>query len=177
MWLRSSLRAGFLLTALLVAGASEADTQNLTNHQAPVFTRLDLQHNQVSLRDYRGKVVLLNFWATWCAPCRIEIPRFTAWEKQYGSQGFAVLGISIDDAVAPVREFDHAQHVNYPIIMGDAKLAEQYGGVLGVPITFLIDRKGIIRARYEGETDLRIIEAEVRRLLSAPARQVLHPGQ
>jgi len=154
---------------MLVAGGG-ADTQSLTNHPAPPFTRIDLQLNEVNLKDYRGKVVLLNFWATWCAPCRIEIPRFAAWQKQYGSQGFAVLGISIDDTAAPVREFDHAQHVNYPIIMGDAKLAEQYGGVLGVPITFLIDRRGIIRARYEGETDLRPIEAELRRLLAAPGR-------
>jgi peroxiredoxin len=155
---------------MLVAGGTEAHMQTLTNHLAPAFTRIDLQHHQVSLKDYRGKVVLLNFWATWCAPCRIEIPRFAAWQKQYGSEGFAVLGISIDDTPAPVREFDHAQHVNYPIIMGDAKLAEKYGGVLGVPITFLIDRRGVIRARYEGETDLRLIEAELRRLLAAPAQ-------
>jgi peroxiredoxin len=155
---------------MLVTGGTEAHRQTLTNHLAPAFTRIDLQHHQVSLKDYRGKVVLLNFWATWCAPCRIEIPRFAAWQKQYSSQGFAVLGISIDDTAAPVWEFDHAQHVNYPIIMGDVKLAERYGGVLGVPITFLIDRRGIIRARYEGETDLRLIEAELRRLLAAPAR-------
>lgn len=67
-------------------------------------------------------------------------------------------------------EVEQAQHINYPVIMGDRKLAEQYVGVLGVPLTFLIDRRGVIRARYEGETDLRVIEADLRRLLSAPAQ-------
>jgi cytochrome c biogenesis protein CcmG, thiol:disulfide interchange protein DsbE len=136
--------------------------------RAPDFARMDLHHAQVHLADYRGKVVLLNFWATWCAPCLLEMPHFVEWQNRYGAQGLQVLGVSMDDDESPVRSLDKKLRLNYPVTMGDVKLGELYGGILGLPVTYLIDRKGVIRARFEGETELRKIENQLKSLLAAP---------
>jgi cytochrome c biogenesis protein CcmG/thiol:disulfide interchange protein DsbE len=130
-----------------------------------VFVRTDLQHRKLDLKAYRGKVVLLNFWATWCAPCQLEMPRFVSWQSKYGARGLRIIGISMDDDPALAREAYSKLKLNYPVVMGDAKLGERYGGVLGLPVTYLIDRRGRIRAEYQGETDLNAIETELRLLL------------
>jgi len=133
---------------------------------APVFSRLDLQHKTVKLDAYRGKVVLLNFWATWCGPCLSEMPRFAAWQASYGGRGLQVIGISMDDTEAPVRALYQKQHLNFPVVMGDANLGELYGGILGLPVTYVIDRKGTIRFKYQGATDLTVIEREIETVLA-----------
>lgn len=158
------------LVAGLVPGPRNADAKSyLLNRPAPGFSRPDLHGAPVRLADYRGKVVLLNFWATWCAPCLAEMPRFVEWQKEYGAQGFQVVGVSIDDSEAPAARTAEKLRLNYPVIMGDTTLVQEYGGVLGVPVTFLIDRQGIVRARISGGSDTPPMEEEIRRLL-APAR-------
>jgi peroxiredoxin len=132
---------------------------------APEFARKDLNGKSLDLKSYRGKVVLLNFWATWCAPCQIEMPTFAAWQQQYGAQGLQVIGISMDDEAAPVRRTVARLKLNYPVAMGDAKLGELYGGVYGLPLTYLIDRNGKIRARFQGEVDPKKIEKVLKPLL------------
>lgn len=132
---------------------------------APEFVRRDLTGHNLDLARLHGKVVLLNFWATWCAPCQVEMPMFARWQEQYGPQQLTVIGISMDDDSELVRRMVHAQRIDYPVAMGDAKLGQRYGGVLGLPLTFLIDRKGIVRAKFQGETDLGKIEASLRSLL------------
>lgn len=134
---------------------------------APNFSRVDLEHKQVTLADYRGKVVLLNFWATWCTPCLAEVPRFAEWQRRYGGPGaLEVIGISMDDQEPPVRVAYQKYGLNYPVVMGDESLGELYGGVLGLPITFLIDRQGEIRFSHRGLTDLDVMEREIQQLLS-----------
>ena len=135
---------------------------------APEFTVTDIEGRKLSLSEYRGKVVLLDFWATWCAPCREEIPHFVEMQDKYGSQGFQVIGISMDDDAKPVREFYQTFKLNYPVAVGDDKLAERFGGVLGLPVNFLIDREGHIRSKYLGATDTAIFDKEVRDLLAEP---------
>jgi len=133
---------------------------------APNFARVDLNHRTVSLAAYHGKVVLLNFWATWCVPCLSEVPRFADWQRRYGGpQGLQVLGISMDDGEPPVRAAYKEYGLNYPVVMGDAKLAELYGGVYGLPVTFLIDRNGKIRFKHQGAVDLNTLENEIQKLL------------
>lgn len=110
---------------------------------APEFSLKDADGRAVRLADYRGKVVLLNFWATWCGPCKIEMPWFIDFERKYKDRGFAVIGISMDEeGWQVVKPFITDMAVNYRILQGDDKTAQSYGGVDALPTTFLIDREG-----------------------------------
>jgi thiol-disulfide isomerase/thioredoxin len=154
-------RSGFLLilSPLLLLLASAAQT-------APNFSRPDLSHRRIVLSSYRGKIVLLNFWATWCEPCLLEMPTFVEWQKQYGSKDFQVIGISMDDAAPEVIAAVSRLKLNYPVVMGDEYLGADYGGVLGLPVTFLIGRDGKIQARYQGDPLTRI-NSDIQHLLQS----------
>jgi peroxiredoxin len=135
------------------------------NALAPDFTLLQLDGQTLRLSSYRGKVVLLDFWATWCVPCREEIPHFVELQDKYRADGFEIIGVSMDDGPGPVRSFYQEFHLNYPVAMGNAKIGELYGGVLGLPIAFLLDRDGRVYAKHIGATKPEIIEKEVVALL------------
>jgi len=164
---RGVLAGVFLLGVCLVpcAAPTALAADSLIGRPAPVFSRTDLNGDKIDLGQLRGKVVLLNFWATWCAPCQIEMPVFAGWQQKYGGQGLQVVGVSMDDDEGPVRELVAKLKLGYPIAMGDVQLGEQYGGVLGLPLTYLIDRDGVVRARFQGETDAKTIETELKRML------------
>jgi peroxiredoxin len=138
---------------------------SLLHKKAPEFVRTDLRHQKLDLRTYRGKVVLLDFWATWCASCELEMPRFVAWQAQYNSRGLQIIGISMDDDPELARKMYEKQRLNYPVAMGDDKLGRLYGGVLGLPLAFLIDSQGKVQAIFRGETDLDLIEKKFKPLL------------
>lgn len=164
------LLAGLLLGACFAAlGAQTAlGAESLLNRKAPEFTRTDLNNRALDLASFRGKVVLLDFWATWCASCLVEMPRFVQWQQEYGPQGFQVIGISMDDDPALARRLSAKLRLNYPVAMGDDKLGELYGGVLGLPLTYLIDRDGNVRAQFQGEANLKTIETQLKALLIQP---------
>jgi peroxiredoxin len=149
-----------MLGGIVAQGAFAASS--LIHKEAPAFARTDLKQEKLDLRAYRGKVVLLNFWASWCAPCQLEMPRFVAWQTRYGPRGLQIIGISMDDDPALARMIYAKLRLNYPVAMGDEKLGELYGGVLGLPLTFLIDRQGIIQSQFSGETDLNLMEEQVK---------------
>jgi cytochrome c biogenesis protein CcmG, thiol:disulfide interchange protein DsbE len=132
---------------------------------APDFSRTDLDGKVVHLSAFRGRLVLLNFWASWCGPCLAEMPQFSRWQAVYGPRGLQVIGISMDDDVRPVEALLRRRPVSYPIVVGDAALGRRFGGVLGLPMTYLIGPDGSILARYDGETHLGAIEAAVTRAL------------
>jgi thiol-disulfide isomerase/thioredoxin len=119
----------------------------------------------VRLSDYKGKVVLLDFWATWCVPCREEIPHFVELQNMYRERGLQIIGVSMDDSVDPVLAFAQQFHMNYPVVMGNAKLGEEYGGVLGLPIAFLLDRDGRIVKKHIGATAIDVLDREIGPLL------------
>lgn len=121
-----------------------AEAQSIKNRKpAADFTLRDANGAAVKLSDYRGKVVLLNFWATWCGPCTLEIPWFIEFEQQYKTQGFAVVGVSMDEeGWNAIKPYMAAHKMNYRVLLGDDSVSQLYGGVESLPTTFLIDRKG-----------------------------------
>lgn len=132
---------------------------------AATFSLQDVDGKPLDLASHRGKVVLLDFWATWCVPCRAEIPHFVEFQNKYASQGFQVIGISMDDGPDPVHGFYKDFKMNYPVAMGTTQLAESYGGILGLPVTFLIGRDGRIAAKYVGLTEADVVQKEIESLL------------
>lgn len=162
----------FVLTFLLLAFCCAATavpafaTDALVGKRAPHFVRRDLSGARIDLANFHGKVVLLDFWATWCAPCEAEMPAFASWQQQYGPQGLRVIGISMDDDSAPVRKLVAKLKLNYPVAMGNARLGNRFGGVLGLPLILLIDRNGIVQAQFQGEADLQDIEKRLKQILA-----------
>jgi peroxiredoxin len=134
---------------------------------APDFVLSQIGGQDLRISSYRGKVVLLDFWATWCYPCRQEIPHFVELQEKYRDRGLQIIGVSMDDSPEPVPAFVRQFHMNYPVVMGNAKIGELYGGLLGLPITFVLDREGRIVAKHVGATDAAVFEREITRLLES----------
>jgi cytochrome c biogenesis protein CcmG, thiol:disulfide interchange protein DsbE len=128
---------------------------------APQFSRLDLAGNRVDLHALRGKVVLVDFWASWCAPCILEIPHLIDLQKRYAPQGLQVIGISMDDSSAPVATVTRRFAFNYPVLLGDAKFGNLYGGILGLPVQFLVGRDGKILHIWTGEVAPALLDKEL----------------
>jgi thiol-disulfide isomerase/thioredoxin len=132
-------------------GAGGPQPGALEGKLAPEFELKSLEGQNVKLSDFRGKAVLLNFWATWCGPCKIEMPWFVELQKDYGPQGFQIVGVAMDDASAEdIGKFVKELGVNYPILLGKESVGESYGGVGVLPTTFFIDRSGKVVAREFG---------------------------
>jgi peroxiredoxin len=168
-------KAGCIAVVLLLAGAlsltgchgSGGGRPGALHSAAPEFSLPDLNGKTLDLSSYRSKVVLLNFWATWCTPCRAEIPSFVDWQNTYGPQGLQIIGISMDDSAQPVQQFYQQFKMNYPVAIGTEKLAQSYGGVLGLPVTFLIGRDGKIAQKYVGAVQIPAAEQQIKALLQA----------
>jgi peroxiredoxin len=149
---------------------------------APAFTLKDATGESVELANYKGKVVLLDFWATWCAPCKVEIPWFMEFEQQFKDRGFAVVGVSMDeDGWSVVKPYVQGLKINYRILLGNDQVGQLYGGVDSLPTTFLIDRQGKIASVHVGigqgkeefKNDIvKLLEAS-RADAGAPARSAL----
>jgi cytochrome c biogenesis protein CcmG/thiol:disulfide interchange protein DsbE len=140
-------------------------------HPAPDFVLADLQGHTVKLSDLRGKAVVLNFWATWCPPCKQEIPWFVDLQKRYGSEGLQIVGVAMDDSgQEDVQKFAAENAINYPILLGQEEVAEEYGGINYLPTTFYIDRNGVVINRVFGEADRGEIEQNVKRALASTAQ-------
>jgi peroxiredoxin len=163
------LIAGKRLTKQQTPGANiSGSNNNIKGKPAPNFQLVDLGGNSVRLADLRGKAVLLNFWATWCPPCKIEMPWFVELQKQYGPQGLQIVGVAMDEGNAhdAVAKFAKEMGLNYTVLLGNDKVADQYGGVDALPTTFYIGRDGKIVSRVYGLVSHKEIEENVRAALS-----------
>ena len=135
---------------------------------APDFELASLDGKKVKLSDYRGKAVLLNFWATWCSPCKVEMPWFVDLQKKYGNDGLVVLGVAMDDSDnSKIAQFASEMGVNYPILLGTDKVSDQYGNVQFLPTTFYIDREGRIIGKGTGLLGRGEIEENVQKALAS----------
>jgi thiol-disulfide isomerase/thioredoxin len=133
---------------------------------APAWQLQSPAGQAVQLSDFKGKVVVLDFWATWCPPCRAEIPDFVALQKQYGDKGLVIVGVSLDQGGPDlVTKFMQAHGMDYPVVMGNEQISDEYGGIQGIPTTFVIDRQGKIVSSHIGETDKSVFEDEIKKLL------------
>ena len=140
--------------------------QLLQSGPAPDFSLQALDGKTTRLSDFRGKAVLLNFWATWCGPCKIEMPWFVDLQKEYGSQGLQIVGVAMDDASKEdIAKFAKDMGVNYPILIGKEAVGDEYGGVPALPESFLIARDGRIVDRIIGLRGKAEIEDAVKKAL------------
>lgn len=134
--------------------------------KAPEWVLKDVEGREVKAADFKGKVVVVDFWATWCPPCRKEIPEYVALQKKYAERGLVILGFSLDEApAADVKAFGEKFQVNYPLLMADEETAEAFGGIEGLPTAFVIDREGNIRHVKLGLADAEEYEALIVSLL------------
>jgi len=143
------------------ACAADAAEANLN------FTLKDSSGRDVNLADYKGKVILLDFWATWCGPCKVEIPWFVEFQQKYGAQGFQVIGVSYDDTPDKLKPFMTAMKMNYVVLQGLGRddLFDAYGPMLGLPVTALISRDGRVCAKHTGLVSKDSFEAHIQALL------------
>jgi peroxiredoxin len=144
-----------------VAGMCQAKKANLD------FTIKDMNGAKVRLTDYKGKVILVNFWATWCPPCKVEIPAFIELYDQYKDKGFVVLGVSGDDDAETLRTFANEWKINYPLLvgLGEDALMDAYGPLYGYPTSVIVGRDGAVCGRHVGPATKEDFEREIKALL------------
>ena len=137
------------------------------NTKAPNFSLKDSQGKVVKLSDFKGKVIILDFWATWCPPCKMEIPNFVKLQKKYKKKGLQIIGISLDRGGARVvKPFAKEYKMNYPVLLGNMEVVRKYGPIQGIPTTFIIDKHGNIVEKFIGFREKEIFESYIRKLLS-----------
>ena len=166
----------FLVTGLAIFLFARPKAEDMKHaefsdqQQAPDFILKDVFGKDVKLSDYKGKIVVLNFWATWCGPCKVEIPWFMDIQRKNKDRGFEVLGVAMDDnGWEDVKPFLADLQVNYRVVIGDSATSDAYGGVDSLPTTFLIDRDGKIAAIHVGLTSRKDFEDGIDELLQTKA--------
>ena len=155
------------VTILAAASCTNVQTEEdvLVGQKAPDFTLPDIEGRPVSLSHYQGKVVVLDFWASWCAPCIHELPVFQKLHNKYRNKGFEVVGINLADDNPNVAGFLREKKISYTNLIGNDKVQVLYGPITGFPTTLIIDRQGTIREHFVGGRPREVIEGAIRNLL------------
>jgi thiol-disulfide isomerase/thioredoxin len=131
------------------------------------FSFKDTEGRKVSLSQFKGKVIILDFWATWCVPCKEESPGFIELQKKYGARGLQIVGVSVDDTMNQAKKYATAMKMNYPILLAEGKedILKAYDPIVGIPVSIVIDREGRIASRHEGIAKMDVFEKEILPLL------------
>ena len=151
-------------------GTAEGDLAPvMRGKQAPAFALTSLDGKKVSLADYKGRPVLVNFWATWCGPCKVEMPWFEEFRKQYAAQGFEILGLTddVDAGKDMIAKVAGKAGVSYPILLTDGKVQTAYGGLEVLPMSFYVDRNGVIVEQTAGLGSKEQIEANIKKTIAS----------
>jgi len=161
--------AGFAAIAFGIVWESYAGNKENTTHTAKQkaynFELLDLDGKKVSLMDYSGKIRIIDFWATWCPPCRAEIPHFNALTQKYPN--IAIIGISLDQGGTQiVKDFAREFNIQYPLLMGNIETVQAFGNIRSIPTTFIVDQEGFIIKKYVGYKPESVFEADILKLLT-----------
>lgn len=149
--------------------ASEVQTQ--IGKKAPEWELIGLDGKNVSSDKYVGKIVILNFWATWCPPCRAEIPDFMKLHDAYKDKNVVILGVSLDSGMGPVKRYVRTQKLNYPVIMGNGDLVAKLGNFSAIPQTFIIDDEGRIHTQFQGLVKFEALEKKIKSLLGEDSKE------
>ncbi len=149
----------FSLIALMFVAATLVRAEPVAPTPAPAWTLQDLDGQAVSSDQFKGKVLVIDFWATWCGPCVQEIPGYIALQNKYGKDGLVIIGVSLDrTGPEKVKKFVQQKGMNFVVVMGDEKIAEAFGGFEAIPTTFVIDRSGIMRSKKVGAEETAVFE-------------------
>ncbi len=168
--MKSALIPLVALLALSLAPATHVRASAVKPSPAPEWKLKDVDGKVVSSDQFKGKVVVVDFWATWCPPCRTEIPGYISLQKKYADQGLVIVGISVDtDGPEVVRKFVKEMGINYTIVMADDQIQDLFAPIQGYPTTFIIDREGKIRNRKLGREPTEQYEKEILAVLKPPA--------
>ena len=162
-----NFKFGKILVLALIAfmlGACSKGSAIEVGEKAPDFSLKDLDGKTISFSDFKGKVIILDFFASWCPPCRQEIPDFIELQKSYGQKGFSVVGVSQTD-IDYTKNFADKMGINYPLLIGDEKTGALYGPIRFLPTTFVIDKDSKVRKIYVGYKPKEAFESDIKELL------------
>ena len=164
---RPLIAACVILSLVVLAGCPtvQVEGESRVGTKAADFTLPDIDGRPVSLSKYQGKVVVLDFWASWCAPCVAELPVFQSLQEKYSDKGFAILGVNVSDENPDVAAFLRSKSIRYTNLLGDQRIQDLYGPISGFPTTFIIDREGTIREQFIGGRPREVIEGVISSLL------------
>jgi cytochrome c biogenesis protein CcmG/thiol:disulfide interchange protein DsbE len=155
---------GLLMAGWVACGQTNAAPE--ARAAAADFQLTDLNGKPLSLSSLKGKVVLLDFWATWCPPCRMELPHFKELYAAYKGKGLEMVGLSVGEQADTVKSFAKENNLTYAIALSAPKIEQAYGGIRGIPTTFLIDKQGRIAKKYVGYQEKAVFEQEIKKLLA-----------
>ena len=168
-WIALAAFVGYRIWPQAAAAVGVASSAG-ADHVGPAYRLTTLDGNVVTSDQLKGKVVLLNFWATWCPPCRLEMPGFESVYELNRNRGFVVVGVAMDaDGTAPVQQFLADHHITYPVAMASAPVVQAFGNVNLLPTSFLIDRQGRVRNQVQGVFTAIALDQAVKHLLDEPA--------